>query len=219
MAFSFFLSLFPTIIMLFTLIPYLLPFFLNDTTLKYLPENTVIEYRVDGSIDYKQTMLNHIKDLLPDFKQKTEDGADISEDIINFIKDITTTPRFGLLSIGFILAIFFASNGMISLMRGFEKSYPTTFIKRNPLQKRLVAIQLTFILGIMVFASFIIILLGNQLLTFALGWVDSSAITNFLYRLLRLTLLLALVYFGNSVIYRLGAPTIRRLPGSRPARR
>ena len=74
----------------------------------------------------------------------------------------------------------------------------------------IIAIQLTFLLGVMVFASFITILLGNQLLTLALGWVDSSALTNFLYKLLRLILLLALVYFGNSVIYRLGAPTIRR---------
>ncbi len=210
MAFSFFLSLFPTIILLFTLIPYLLPFFLNETTLQYFPESTAIVYQPDSTIDYNQTMLNHLRVLLPNFNQQDNLENNINDDIINFIQDITTTPRFGLLSIGFILALFFASNGMMSLMRGFEKSYPTTFVKRNSAQKRLVAIKLTFLLGFMVFASFITILLGDQFLNITIGWVDSSTFTNFIYKLLRLGLLLALVYFGNSIIYRLGAPTIRR---------
>ena len=69
--------------------------------------------------------------------------------IIEIITGITSIKRGGLLSIGFILSIFFASNGMLNLMFGFDKSYDKTFKKRTYFKKIMVALALTFLLFLM----------------------------------------------------------------------
>ena len=89
MAYSFFLSLFPTLILLFTLLPYFQKYIFS-----YLPEG-------DG---YYEVMEAQIQELMP---------GNAGASLFDFIHDITTHPRFGLLSFGFILAVYFSSNGML----------------------------------------------------------------------------------------------------------
>ena len=201
-AFSFFISLFPFLIALFTLIPYLLPFILNDTVIEYLTNNGALIYNLDGTVDFNETLITHLRNMTIEFRGK--------EDAIEFVRDITTRPRAGLLSFGFILAIFFASNGMMSMMRGFEKSYPSTFIQRNPFIKRIVALNLIVLVFIMLLASILFIILGDQLIYLVLNVVNASRFVNLFLDLLRIGIVLTLVYFGITLIYRFGAATIRR---------
>ena len=201
-AFSFFISLFPTIIALFTLIPYFLPYILNDFVLQYLPPQTALIYLADGSIDFNETMIAQLREMLPDITGK--------EDAINFIRDIATKPRAGLLSLGFVLATFFASNGVMSMMSGFEKSYKSTFTSRNVIKKRIVALALLALIAAMVVASVFLIILGNQAIAFCLGIVDADRFNNIGLGILRFSVLLSLLYFGIAILYRFGASTKRR---------
>ncbi|MGB4959626.1 MAG: YhjD/YihY/BrkB family envelope integrity protein, partial [Saprospiraceae bacterium] len=90
-SFSLFLSIFPAIIFLFTLLP-LFP---------------VVQ-------DYSLMMSDQLKGVIP---QNAHDY------IFSIINDITSIKRDGLLSIGAVLALLFSSNGMLSLMAGFDKAY------------------------------------------------------------------------------------------------
>lgn len=92
-------------------------------------------------------------DLLPEYTFQT---------VWNTIEDIINIPRTGLLSVGFLAALFFASNGTISMIHAFDKK-GDTFTKRNFLQNRWIAIQLTFFLFFLLLVT-IVMLIGSQLM-------------------------------------------------------
>lgn len=117
-------------------------------------------------------------------------------------------PNSGVLSLGFILAIFFASNGMLAMMRSFEKSHlKKTFKKRSLVRKRLIAIGLTFLLGWLLIASVVLIMMGNFLINFLTDLIWLSDFTGILLHIFRWLVTLALIYSGISAIYRFGAAT------------
>lgn len=186
MAFSFFLSLFPSIIVLFTLLPYF-----SQYLLSHLP----------GGDNFMTILQREIKLIMP---------GDAGDMLFITIEDITTQPRAGLLSLGFVLAVIFASNGMVTMMKSFEKSYLDTFRKRNGFQIRQVAIGLTFMLGILLIASVVLIIVGNLLISLLdqyihLDWFSSVSIS-----IMRYLVIIGLFYFVISFIYRFGVSTYRR---------
>ena len=186
MAYSFFLSLFPSIMALFTLIPILKKYFLI-----YLP---------DGE-NFETFLELEIHRIMPGVA---------GDRLFNFIEDITTNPRVGMLSFGFFLAMFFASNGMLMLMRGFEKSYSSTYRKRGPLQKRLMALGLTFQLGFLIIVSVVLIIIGNYLIKLFSNLVGLDEVSTTMLNILRWVIIVALFYTSIATIYRFGASTLRK---------
>ncbi len=192
MAFSFFLSLFPFILSLLTLVPYLQ---------NYLLRHLVV--RDSAVLDIQDTaeLMGQLKTQFREF---------IPEGVFNTISDVATNPRPGLLSVGFIFALFFASNGMMSMMRGFEKSYKTTFRKRSGLRKRILAMLLTFLIAMLVIVSVILVILGQRLMNWLLDYLSLDVFGGVALQGLRWLVVIALFYFGIAIIYRYGAATIRR---------
>ncbi len=177
--FSFFLSIFPTIIVLFTLVAYT-PFYKN----------------------FNELIRVSVHDLMPGNAEKW---------ILETIKDLTTIKRKGWLSLGFFLALYFSSNGMAAMLSGFEKAYKETFIRPNYFRKRLVAIQLTVLLGFLLLASVILGILGNVFVQFVAQFYKNKAFVSFLLTLLRYLLMVVVLYGGLSIIYRLGMPLRKKL--------
>lgn len=178
MAFSFFISLFPSLLVLFTLIAYL-PIHKN----------------------YNTVITTYINELLP---------GNAGTILLSTIKDITTKPRGSLLSFGFLLAIYFSSNGILAMISGFRKSYPLTFFQRSWIKDRLVAIQMTFLLGFLLIASFLLIIFGNMLIVWLLKFLKANIILSIVLALLRWLVILALFFLGIGFIYRLGMPLKKR---------
>src|SRR5687767_6106016 len=54
-----------------------------------------------------------IRDVIP--------GKENNQPIIDFLEDFTKNERSGLLSFGFLLALYFSSNAMIGIMGSFNK--------------------------------------------------------------------------------------------------
>lgn len=151
--------------------------------------------------NFKEEINNFIDQIM-----KSEAG-DLVKNSIPEIFD----PNSGVLSMGFILAIFFASNGILAMMRSFEKSHlKSTFKKRSLIRNRLVAIGLTFLLGVLLFASVTLIMMGNFLINLLadLLWLDDFI--NNILQIFRWLVTLALMYSGISAIYRFGAATITK---------
>ncbi len=177
-AFTFFISLFPSILVLFTLIPYLPIYDLIDTTVE-----------------------SYLHDLLP------YEAAEVAFDLIH---DIGTRERGGLLSLSFILSFYFSSNGMMAMMRSFEKNYPSTYRKRTVVKKRLVAIGLTLSFGFLLIASVILITIGTQ----ALDWLQNAYDLGSGYETglvaLQWFAITFMLYSGISITYRYGSATFER---------
>lgn len=178
MAFSFFLSMFPSIIVMFTLLP-------------YLP--------IDGLV---LTLQNAIEQVLP---------LESARYINDAIKELTSIPRGGLLSVGLLLTLFFASNGMISLLRGFEKRYAISYRSRSGVSRRFVAIQLTILLGLLLVSSIVLIVMGRTLtyLFFEKLHVNFNEYTVLV--ILRWLATFILFYTGISILYRYGPALKERM--------
>lgn len=94
-AFNFVLAIFPTIIFLFTLIPYISTYF--------------------PAID-QQNILRFLSEFIP---------PSMFDVMSSTVMDIIGKQRGGLLTLGFLFAAFLATNGMMALMRAFNACYQT----------------------------------------------------------------------------------------------
>lgn len=185
-AFSFFLSIFPSLLMFFTLVPIGINIMTN-----WIPE---LE-------NLNATLLAEISQVMP---------GEAGLAIYGFVEEIINRPKVGLLSFGFLLALYFSSNGMIAMMNSFDKVYTTTFRKRNAFQKRMVAVGLTAQLGLFLLASAILVILGNSIIYWASELIGLSHAAAILIDLVRWLIMLALYYFTIGSLYRFGAATKRR---------
>lgn len=152
--------------------------------------------------DYYATTVNQaIESALP---------ASASDYLTNIIDDLASIKRGGLLSIGVLLSVFFASSGMLTLMIGFDKSYDS-FKKRSYLRKRAVALMLTMLLTLLLVVSVVLIVIGQSTLDSVLDWLGIS-IHDVALRLLRIISSLSIIYLGITIIYRYGPSLQRRTP-------
>lgn len=193
-SFSFFLSIFPGLISLFTLIPYFKTYFL-----RFLPEGS----------DFDESLRESIQDVMPGVA-----GARMYQ----FIEDITSNPRTGLFSFGFLLTVFFASNGMLAVMRSFEKSYSRTYKSRNFFRKRFIAITLSFAAAGLIIFSVVLSIVGGFVIRELGDLTGLDRLTLFLLNAIRWIIVLFLAHMAISMIYRYGAPLRQRFrwftPGS-----
>jgi membrane protein len=178
MAFSFFLSLFPATIFLFTLVPYF------------------------GLTNEIQTNISEtIYKLMP---------ANASSYLLGIIHDITNIRREGLLSFGFLFAIYFSASGMITMMIGFDKSHMEGYRKRSFIEMIGIALTLTFILLLLIVGSSILIILGDVIAHKADDLFNTSFFTSWFLSAFRWVFALSLVYLAITIIYRYGPAQSKR---------
>ncbi len=122
-AFNFFLALFPMMLFLFTLIP-----FVTTPT-------------------FQLNLFELLDDVIP---------SNIFELLDGTISEIISRPRNDLLSLTFILGIYFAANGMDAVMEGFYQGYYAgrtwSWVKQK---MRAILLMLTFSLLGMISVSFL----------------------------------------------------------------
>jgi membrane protein len=133
-SYNFIMSVPPTCLFLFTLIPNL-PF-VSKRALKHQLHGLII-------------------DIIP--AQTNNKG------LIEFVDSFINGSKIGLISFTFILSLFFASNAVMGLMRSFNKDY-IGFQKIKGLQKRWRALQLTMLLFGLLLLCFILLLAQNNIL-------------------------------------------------------
>jgi len=174
LAFNFFLAFFPSIIVFFTLIP-------------YIP--------MDG---LQETLMELLTVVLP---------PSTNEVTFTTLDDIINNPRGGLLSIGFILALYFSTNGVNSLIEAFNASYHIR--ETRPLfQQRLLSLGLTLLLsfiliiamGLIIFGKFVV----NQLTEYQI--ITQYAGEVMLYG--KWFTILLMLFVGISILFHLG-PAIK----------
>jgi membrane protein len=130
--------------------------------------------------------------------------------VYNFLNDFLTKPRGGLLSIGLVISLYYASNAMIGLMRSFNKSLsPHSHFPRNFFHNRYIAIRLTLVLISLVIGSVIILVTQDTLLRYLFkGLQIHNNSMRGIFKTLRWVVIIPLFYFAIAFIYR-HAPSIR----------
>lgn len=157
---------------------------------------TLIPY-LPISQEFINQMFSLIKDVMP--------GERNNGGLIKFLSDILNKPRTGLLSTGFLLAMFFSSNAVMGIMRSFDRNY-IGFTKRKDFHERMVALRLTFILFILFFISILALIMQGSVLRW-LGITNTILIS--VIHNLRWVLTILMFFFAISFIYRY-APSVHK---------
>ena len=175
-SYNFIMAIPPICLFLFTLIPHL-PFI----------KKRQLEFQVNKLIT----------DIVP--------AKEHNKNLISFVNGFLEHPRIGLLSFGFILLLFFGSNGMMGIMRSFNKNYMGAK-KRTGLKKRWIAIRLTLLIMSLLLACIILLIMQGVVLKW-LGITNASVRT--VIDLLRWVLIVGLIFYSISFIYHY-APDINK---------
>lgn len=171
LAYNFMLAIFPAIIFIFTLIPYI-------------------------PIDHFQDKLMELISLV------LPENAYLA--VKTTLEDIVRNQNSRLLSFGFIFALFFATNGVHTLMQAFNKS-SLLLESRSWLKQRLVALNLTLLiafalifgLGIITLGEYVFAILQSELQFKDSFWVH---VIDFV----RWFILIAIYFVTISILYRYG---------------
>jgi membrane protein len=138
-AFSFFLALFPSIIFLFSLLP-------------YVP--------IDN---FANEIIGYLKRVAP--------NKEMVNLFLPIVNDILGQPKVGVLSIGFLLIIFFMKNGVITMMQSFNVHFdhkdPFLFVKNQ-----IKSIILTLIILFLFVSTIFLLVLGKTIMTFIFNFFD-----------------------------------------------
>ncbi len=178
-AFSFFIAIFPTIIVLFTLIPFL-----------------------PGTQNFIEVISDSTKSILPE---------NAHQYLFEVVDGVANTERSGLRSVGAILALFFASSGMLTLMNGFDKNYKV-FKARSFIKKRIIAVYLTLMMTLLFLFSFVLIVIGKQLIGIGIEYFGMQSYANFTFLIARTIGIITIFYLGITLIYRLGPSLKTKVP-------
>lgn len=157
---------------------------------------------------------------LPISKQFTRELLIVARDITpntntytwvrDLIVDFLNKPRTGLLSFGFFLVAFYASNAMIGIMRTFDRSF-IEGRKRNFVHKRWTALRLTTILILLVMAFIIVLITQKNLLSYLLNNAGIRSMTiSLMIRSVRWVIIVGLFLFTIGFIYRYAPATQKK---------
>ena len=148
---------------------------------------------------------NRVEEELYDLIRDIIPGQKDNSPLIKFLSDFINNPRNGLLSLGFILSLYFSSNAVLGVMRSFDKNY-IGFRKRTTVQKRWVALKITMILFVLIFASILMLIIREQMLLW-LG-IESKLLIEIITNL-RWVIILFLFFISISYMYR-HAPAVHK---------
>jgi membrane protein len=167
LAFSFFLALFPTVIFLFTLIP-------------YIP----IE-------NFQDSLFILLQKIMPKAAFEATEGT---------IRDILKNQHSGLLSFGFLSALYFSSNGFNAMINSFNETYHD-IETRKLLQQRLISLYMLLVTVSMLAVSIAVLIYGEFGFTYLL---KSNKLLYYAVTFLKWIILAVLCYSVISFNYFVG---------------
>jgi membrane protein len=173
------LAIFPAIIFLFTLIPYITV---------YYPEIN------------RESIMQFMGEMMPPSMYDVASST---------VLDIISNQRGGLLTFGFVFALFLATNGMLALMRAFNACYKTVD-KRNVWRMRLTATGLTILLSFVLFLAIVLLVVGQIVINYVTTHLQDfsnlnlSDFTIYLLLFLRFAVIFIVFFFAISFIYYFG---------------
>ncbi|QJB29972.1 YihY/virulence factor BrkB family protein [Chitinophaga oryzae] len=155
--------------------------------------------------------VKNIEPTLYDLAQDLTPNYNTYMIVREMIHDFLYTHRNGLLSVAFLMGFFYSSNGVMGILRSFSKIEGAGFRKRKWWQNRLIALQLTLILVVLLLVTVALIILQGATLRwlFNLTGVQNARLLS-LIDVARWVFIVMLFYSVNSVLYRIGAATTKK---------
>ena len=172
MAFSYTIALFPLLLFLLNLIPYLQDFFPVVTT---------------------SNILSFVEGILP---------VAVYETVASTLLDIISRPRQSLLSLGFFFALFASTQGVISMMNSFNAVYKTKENRGWFTARAIAVAIVFILVITVIAASTVMIVGSLWIEALEETHLFSSGFVIFLFNTLKFFILLAVFYLTSAFIFR-----------------
>ncbi|MDZ7897317.1 MAG: YihY/virulence factor BrkB family protein [Arcicella sp.] len=167
-AFNFTLAIFPSIIFMFSLIPYI--------PLKNLDDR----------------IINLLSTVMPE---------GIFKEAKNTIVEIVSKPQGGVLSLGFIVALYASTSGVMALMRAFNTA-DRTVERRSFLKARLIAVMINFLLTFVLVFAILALIIGRLSVDFLFDQgILNRDITFYVIQFLSYIVIFFVFFITISIIY------------------
>ena len=148
--------------------------------------------------------------------QYITDGS-IAHTISKIIEGISKNSSGGILSIGLILAIWSASNGMSAIINSFNVAYDVEDA-RNGIVLKLLSVLYTLVLGAVFVVAVVLITLGPVINKFLFGPLGLDQQIEWIFNVVRIVIPLIIIFIIYTVLYSV-APYVKTklrsvLPGA-----
>lgn len=148
---------------------------------------------------FQDTLLTMIRNVLP---------KDAYSAAMNTLEDIIIRQHGSLLSLGFLAALYFSTNGISSIMDAFNDSIHVKET-RSYIRQKIVAIILVLILSILIIIAISLIIVGSTLMEFLVSKnLLQDNFTFWIVSFIKWVIIIALFFFIISFLYYL-APAKR----------
>ena len=175
-AYNFTLAIFPTIIFMFSLIPYIPVAHLD------------------------QRIIGLLAEVMPE---------GIFKEAKTTIVEIVSKPRGGVLSLGFIFALYASTSGVMALMRAFNMTNETAE-KRGFIKARLIAVMLNFLLTFVLFIAIVVLIVGRLSVDFLFDeGILNRDYTFYIIQIITYLVIFFVFFITISIIYYF-APAIQK---------
>lgn len=142
--------------------------------------------------DFHQQLLELARRIMPTHAYLTVEATLI---------EVITTKSSGLLSFGFLAAVFFSHNGVSALIDAFNATYHS-IETRSFLEQHLIALLLTFVLPLVVVVGIVLLFFGENLLNILGTWgVLQSSTIYVIAMIIKWLLAISVFFFGISLVY------------------
>ena len=117
------------------------------------------------------------------------------------LEDIIIRPRSDLLSLGFILALVFSTNGINSIIEGFNSTYHS-MESRSWIKQRFVALFLVFVISFLIILAVTLQIVGSFAMKFLVAeGLLTNSFTIIIIQVVRWILVIATFLFTISFLY------------------
>ncbi len=129
--------------------------------------------------------------------------------VANFLNDFLNTPRSGLLSFGFVVAVYYASNAVMAIMRSFNRSLHY-YKDRGFLKDRWTAIKLTTVLILLIMATVTLLVTQGEIFRYIMSSLDiTNPFIRQIVHSIRWVIIVLLVLYSIGFVYKY-APAVNK---------
>jgi membrane protein len=150
---------------------------------------------------FNKEVMNFVKDLTPNVATRNI--------VQEFLNDFFGRPRNSLLSLGFLIAVFYSSNAVLGIIHSFNRSIHEKELK-GFMVYRWKAIKLTFIIILLFIAGMIILMTQGVVFSSIMQWLKiENEFVKLLIKSLRWIVIIGLFFYSIAFIYR-HAPSVEK---------
>ena len=176
-SFNLILAIFPLLLVILALIP-------------YLP--------IDG---FQASVLAELIGVVP---------SDMRPFLVPTLEDLVLQKHYFVLSIGYVLTVYYASNSINTILSSFNSSFQIE-LKRHPIKQRLIALSLSLVWALLSLGAIVLIILGEeliQLINNSLSLDHTAAY--YLGHGIKWIIVFFMLILGITVLYNFGNPEVKK---------